>query len=63
MSTVESDVTGTSVSARLVKFINSKQGQRIVGNQAVFLPLRGFQSAASAEQLSTLPRSAQLGAV
>jgi phosphate transport system substrate-binding protein len=39
----------------LVKFIISKQGQAVVGKQGVFLPLRGFQSSASAEQLASLP--------
>ncbi|MGZ0147747.1 PstS family phosphate ABC transporter substrate-binding protein [Kribbella sp. WER1] len=39
----------------LIKFVISKQGQRVVGNQGVFLPLRGFQSAASAQQLRSLP--------
>lgn len=39
----------------LTKFIISKQGQQVVGNQGVFLPLRGFQSDASSKQLATLP--------
>ncbi|MGW7683958.1 PstS family phosphate ABC transporter substrate-binding protein [Kribbella sp. NPDC054772] len=39
----------------LIKFIISKQGQQVVGKQGVFLPLRGFQSAASAQQLRSLP--------
>ncbi len=43
------------VMQELVKFIISKQGQRVVGNQGVFLPLRGFQSADSAQQLRSLP--------
>ncbi|MFD7154181.1 PstS family phosphate ABC transporter substrate-binding protein [Kribbella sp. NPDC059898] len=43
------------VMQELIKFVISKQGQGVVGKQAVFLPLRGFQSAASAQQLTSLP--------
>ncbi|MEV7090797.1 substrate-binding domain-containing protein [Streptomyces sp. NPDC093085] len=44
-----------TVMEELMRFILSKQGQRVVGGQQVFLPLRSGQAAESLKQLDSAP--------